>query len=101
LTLYGARCRGGKLVSMKSKLIPELISAAIIGVGWALVSNHSHQKWHRLGRDVFLVHESQVFENLYSKQIPLVELVLIWALVALVIYAFYKGLAALFSRVLP
>jgi hypothetical protein len=84
---------------MKNKLVPELISAAIIGVGFGLLGNHVHQKWHSLGRDAYLVHESQLFEKLYATQVSLLYEILLWTFAALVIYAAFKSLAALIDTV--
>ena len=84
---------------MKNKLVPELISAAIVGVGFGLISNHLHQKWHRLGRDAFLAHESQNFEKLYAGQVSLFHEILLWTLAALAAYAAYKSLAVLIAKI--
>jgi hypothetical protein len=84
---------------MKNKLAPELISAAMIGVGFGLIGNHVHEKWHRLGREAFLARESQYFEKLYAAQVSLLHEILIWTLAVLVAYAVFKGLAVLIAKV--
>ena len=88
-----------KLIGMKNKIVPELISAAAIGAGFGLLGNHLHQKWHQLGRDAYLAHASQNFEKLYARQVSLPREVLEWTLLALVVYAVYKGLALLISKI--
>ena len=83
---------------MKNKIVPELISAGVLGAGFGLLANHLHQKWHQLGRDAYLAHESQNFEKLYARQVPLPHEILEWTLIALVVYAVYKGFALLISK---
>jgi hypothetical protein len=85
---------------MKNRLVPEVISAAILGIGVGVFANRTHEKWHRLGREAFLAHQTQSFENLYSRQAPWPRELLIWTLVALVVYAVYKALALLIARIL-
>ena len=85
---------------MKNRLIPELISAGLIGVGFGLFGNHLRQKWHLLGRDAFLAYESQYFERHYAGPESPLYRILIWTIVALITYAIYKGLAALIARIL-
>ncbi|HTW62118.1 MAG TPA: hypothetical protein VMD55_09960 [Terracidiphilus sp.] len=85
---------------MKNKIVPELISATLLGIGFGVIVNHTHEKWHRLGRDAFLAHEAQTFENLYSRRAPWPHELLIWTLVALIVFAVYKALALLIARIL-
>ena len=83
---------------MKNKIVPELISAAILGIVVGVFASRSHEKWHRLGRDAFLAHETQIFENLYSRRAPWPHELLIWMMVALIAYALYKALALLIAK---
>jgi hypothetical protein len=85
---------------MKNRLIPELISAASMGVAFGLFGNHLGKKWHSLGRDAFLAYESQYFERHYAVPESQVYRILIWTIVALIAYAIYKGLAFLIARIL-
>ena len=85
---------------MKNRLIPEVISATILGIGVGVFVNRTHEKWHRLGRDAFLTQQAQNFEKLYSSQAPWPRELLIWTLVALIVFAVYKALALLIARTL-
>jgi len=78
---------------MKTKCISELISALAIGALFALYSSATHQKWHRLGREAFLAHESQNFDKLYANQASPVHLILIYTVITLSIFALYEGIA--------
>jgi hypothetical protein len=84
---------------MKSKLVPEAISAAILGIGIGVFANHTHEKWHRLGREAFLTKEAQTFEHLYSHQVAWPYELLVWTLVALVVFVLFKALALLIERI--
>jgi hypothetical protein len=85
---------------MKNRIVPEAISAAILGIGVGVLVHHTHEKWHRLGREAFLGHEAQTFEKLYSRQAPWPQELLIWTVVALVVFAVYKALVLLIARTL-
>ena len=85
---------------MKNRLIPEVISATILGIGVGVFVNRTHEKWHRLGRDAFLAHQAENFEKLYNRQAPWPSELLIWTLVALIVFAVYKALALLIARTL-
>jgi hypothetical protein len=85
---------------MKVKIISELISAITIGALFGLVSNGTHDKWHRLGREAFLSHESQNFERMYANPAPAMHGVLLWVFVALTVFVLYKGLAFIAAKVL-
>jgi hypothetical protein len=89
-----------KLGCMKIKGISELISALAIGAICVLFSNGMHQKWHRLGREAFLAHQSQNFDKLYANPASLMHLVLIWVVIVLPIFVLYKGIAFVVAKVL-
>jgi hypothetical protein len=89
-----------KLGCMKIKIISELFSATALGAFFGLYSNGSHQKWHRLGREAFLAHESQNFDKMYANPSSLMHLILIWLVVALFVFALYKGIAFVVAKVL-
>jgi hypothetical protein len=85
---------------MKNKIVPEVISATILGIAVGVFVNRAHEKWHRLGREAFLAHQAQNFEKLYDRQALWPYELLIWTLVALVVYAVYKALSLLIARTL-
>jgi hypothetical protein len=85
---------------MKIKGISELFSAVMIGIFFGLHSNGLHQKWHRLGREAFLVHESQNFDMSYANPSSLMHLVVIWAVFALLLFVLYKGISFVLTKVL-
>jgi hypothetical protein len=85
---------------MKNKIVPEVISATFLGIAVGVFVSRTHEKWHRLGRDAFLAHQAENFEKLYNRQSPWPHELLIWTLVALIVYAVYKALALLIARTL-
>jgi len=85
---------------MKVKGISELISAVSIGVIFGLISNGIHVKWHGLGREAFLAHESQNFDKIYANPVSIMHLILLFVLIALPIYALYKGIAFVVAKLL-
>jgi hypothetical protein len=85
---------------MKNRLVPEAISAAILGIALGVLINHTHEKWHRLGRDAFLAHQAENFEKLYSRQAPWPHELLIWLLVALAVFVVFKALALLIEKII-
>jgi hypothetical protein len=52
-----------------------------------------HHKWHRLGREAFLAHESQSFDRMYANPSSLMHVTLIWLVMALPVFVIYKGIA--------
>ena len=97
---WGACITSAKLVYMKVKGISELISVVAIGALFGLCMNESHQKWHRLGREAYLAHQSQMFDKLYANPHSLMYLILIYVVLALPVFAFYKGIAFVTAKVL-
>jgi hypothetical protein len=85
---------------MKNKIVPEVISATILGIAVGVFFNRTHEKWHRLGREAFLTQQAQNFEKLYSRQAPWPRELFVWTLVAVAGYAVYKALALLIARIL-
>ncbi len=85
---------------MKTKIISELFSVATIGSLCGLLFNGSHLKWHKLGREAFLAHESQYFDKTYLNPVPAVHVALAWLLIALFFYAIYKCIAVVTSKIL-
>jgi hypothetical protein len=85
---------------MKNRIVPEAISAAILGIGVGVLAQRAHERWHRLGRQAFLDHEAQIFERLYTRQTSWPRELLLWTLVALAVYVVYKALALLIARTL-
>jgi hypothetical protein len=85
---------------MKAKSISELISALAMGALFALFSSGMHQKWHRLGREAYLAHQSQNFDKLYANPVSLLHLVLLWVGIVLPIFALYKGIAFVVAKAL-
>jgi hypothetical protein len=59
-----------------------------------------HQKWHGLGREAYLAHESQNFDKLYANPSSLIHLVLLWVVLVLLIFALYKGIALVVAKAL-
>lgn len=89
-----------KLDSMKIKGVSELFSAVVMGVLAGLYSNGHHQKWHRLGREAFLAHESKYFDKSYANPSSLMHLILLWIVVALPLFALYKGISYVLAKIL-
>jgi hypothetical protein len=85
---------------MKIKIISELFSAAVLGAFFGLHLNGLHQKWHMLGREAYLAHHSQNFDELYANPASAMHLVLIWVITALSVFALYKGIAFMVAKVL-
>jgi hypothetical protein len=85
---------------MKIKIISELISAVTIGVLFGLGSNGLHHKWHSLGRDAYLAHYSQNFDKLYARPVSAMYLVLIFVIMALLVFAVYKCIAFVIAKLL-
>jgi len=75
---------------MRTKTISELFSVATIGSLFGLSLNASHLKWHNLGREAFLAHESQYFDKTYLNPAPAVRITFVWFLTALFIYAIHR-----------
>lgn len=84
---------------MKNRLVPEVVSAIILGIAIGVFANYTHEKWYRLGRESFLAHQAQIFEHLYSRQVPWPSELLIWSLVALIAFAVFKALALLIEKI--
>jgi hypothetical protein len=93
-------CLCDKLGSMKIKFISELISVVTIGAFVGLWSNGSHQKWHRLGREAFLTHESQNFDKMYANPSSLLHSILLWVILTLSVFVFYKAVAFIAAKIL-
>jgi hypothetical protein len=85
---------------MKNKIVPEVISATILGIAVGVFASRTHEKWYRLGREAFLAHEAQAFEKLYNRPAPWPHELIVWTLVALIVFAIYKALALLIARTL-
>jgi hypothetical protein len=85
---------------MKIKVVSELVSVIAIGALVGLWANGMHQKWHRLGREAFMAHESQNFDKLYANPPSLMHLVLMSVVIALLIFALYKGIALVVAMAL-
>jgi hypothetical protein len=85
---------------MKIKVISEVIAAVVIGVLSGLSMNGMHLKWHRLGREAFLIHESQNFDKLYANPSSLTHLILLGVIMTLTFIALYKGIALVAAKVL-
>jgi hypothetical protein len=89
-----------KLGCMKNNVISELVSVVAIGALFGFGSNAIHQKWHRLGRDAFLAHESQNFDKLYSNSSSLMHSVLLFVMLAAPVYLLYKGISIVAAKFL-
>jgi hypothetical protein len=85
---------------MKIKSISELISVFVIGTLVGLLSNEMHVKWHSLGREAFLSHESQIFDHLYAKPTPMIRSIATGLTLALLTFVLYKGVAFLAAKIL-
>ena len=85
---------------MKVKIISEMISVVSIGALFGLHANGMHVKWHRLGREAYLAHESQNFDKLYANPVSIMHLILLFVLIALPIYALYKGIEFVAAKLL-
>jgi len=78
---------------MKVEIDPaELLSATTLGVIAGLLSQAGNEKWHRLGRDAYLAHYSQLFDRQMTNQPSLIGHLAVGAIVALFGFAVYKGL---------
>jgi hypothetical protein len=86
--------------SVKVKGISELISSVSIGALFGLCSIELHQKWHGLGREAYLAHASQNFDKLYANPTSATHLILLWVLIALPVFALYKGIDYVVARLL-
>jgi hypothetical protein len=78
---------------MKVKIVSELISTAAIGTLAGLVSHGMREKWHLLGRQTYLAKESQRFDKFYANPAPAIHTIVIGLILALLVFALYKGLA--------
>jgi hypothetical protein len=78
----------------------ELLSATTLGVIAGLLSQAGNEKWHRLGRDAYLAHSSQLFDRQMMNQPSLIGHLVVGAIVALFGFAIYKGLAWGFESIL-
>jgi hypothetical protein len=85
---------------MKTKVISELISVFVIGTLFGLEIYRIHLKWHSAGRESFLFHESQLFDKAYSAPSSLIHCILVWFLVALLVYALFKAITYVSNKVL-
>ena len=89
-----------RLDCMKIKIISELFSAAVLGALFGLWSNGLHQKWHRLGREAYLAHQSQNYDKVFANPASSMHLILIWVVIALIVFAIYKGIAFVVAKAL-
>jgi hypothetical protein len=85
---------------MKNNLLSELVSVVVIGALFGLESNVMQQKWHRLGRDAFLVHQSQNFDKVCANPSSVTHSILLFVLLAAPIYLLYKGISMLAAKFL-
>jgi hypothetical protein len=74
---------------MKSKLVIKFLLALTFGAIFGLLIHLDQEKWHRLGREAFLAHQSSQFDNTASVG----GLVIFCAVFALGMYSLYEGVA--------
>jgi hypothetical protein len=85
---------------MKVKIASELISVVTIGTLTGLHTTWMNWKWHRLGREAFLSHESQFFDKFCTNPAPAIDPIIKFVVAALIIFALYKGIAFVAAKVL-
>lgn len=78
---------------MKTRWTSELFSVFAIGAFFGVFSHQLHEKWHGLGREAFLSHESQIFDKSYASPPSIQHLILVWIGLALPIYFLFKLVA--------
>jgi len=93
-------CSCDRLGCTKIKVISELIAIGVVGVLTGLSMNGMHLKWHRLGREAYMAHESQIFDKQYANPSSLSHSILLGVIMVLLFVAFYKGIALVTAKVL-
>jgi H+/Cl- antiporter ClcA len=78
----------------------ELLSVITIGVIGALFADASNQKWHRLGRDAYLSYHSGYFDRHMANPSPPFIHIIAFVVITLLGFAFYKGLAFAYGKIL-
>jgi hypothetical protein len=85
---------------MKIKIISELFSVVVTGVLYGLWSNEMYLKWHRLGREAFMAHQSQRFDKFYANPHSSMLWILVYLVFTMLVFALYKGIAFVVAKVL-
>ncbi|MDR3773641.1 MAG: hypothetical protein P4L26_09860 [Terracidiphilus sp.] len=78
---------------MKVKLVSEWTAAAAMGILVGLHSNWNHWHWHQLGRDAYLLHESQYFDKFFVSPASAIHPITTFVVAALILFAAFKALA--------
>jgi hypothetical protein len=75
---------------MKSKLVIKFLLALSFGAAFGELTHMNHEKWHQLGREAFLAHQANQFDQHATAA---ANLIVVGAIFALGFCAFYEGIA--------
>src|ERR1700678_4347444 len=78
---------------MKSRIVIKLALILVFGGLFGLVTQHGHEKWHRLGRAAYLAQQADWFDRKMATPSNPATQVIEWALVASIIGGAYEGAA--------
>src|SRR5579859_635904 len=84
---------------MKTKIIVRFFLIVIFGALFGSITQHTHEKWHSLGREAYLTHESEWFDKKMATPSSAAVQVVEWILIACFVGGAYEG-AAHFGGVL-
>lgn len=90
---------------MKAKIIVKIVLICIFGTIMGLFTQHTHEKWHRLGRTAYLTSQSEWFDKKMATSTTVIGQIAEWAAIACVIGSVYECAAyvgtALLTRKQP
>jgi hypothetical protein len=75
---------------MKTNIIVKLLLVLAFGCLFGLITQHTHEKWHRLGRAAYLTHESEWFDTKMAAPTNAAWQAIEWAAIACFIGAAYE-----------